>query len=104
MPDFDPVAAARPYSDRAPTWVDLLGDPSSPPLLNRLLRPDDVVLAGSALPDFADLRLRDPNSFCCGNLHQFSYQWDSFMTGIKGYDNVRPWVHHGVYVPSDSPE
>ena len=99
MPDFDPVAAARPYSDRAPIWVVLLGDPSSPPLLNRLLRPDDVVLAGSALPDFAD-----PNSFCCENLHQFSYQWDSFMTGIKGYDNVRPWVHHGVYVPSDSPE
>ena len=73
---FDPVAAARRYSARAPSWVDLLGAPSSPPLLNRLPHPD-LVLAGSVAPNFADLRLRDPDSFRCGNLHEFAHQWDS---------------------------
>ena len=95
---FDPVAAARRYSARAPSWVDLLGAPSSPPLLNRLPHPD-LVLAGSVAPNFADLRLRDPDSFRCGNLHEFAHQWDSFMTGLKGYDIVRPWLHHGVHLP-----
>ena len=82
-----------------PTWVDLGGNPSTPPPLNRLPSPDDV-LSGAALPNFAGLRLRDPKAFNCGNLHQFAHQWDSFMTGVKGYDVVRPWVHGGVSVPS----
>ena len=99
LSDFDPFAAARRCSDRTPTWVDLSGVPSSPPLLNRLPHPDDV-LAGSVVPNFADLRLRNPDSFRCGNLHQFSHQWDAFMTGVEGCDIVRPWVHHGVHIPS----
>ena len=50
-------------------------------------------------PDFNGIRLRNPHTFRCGNLHQFANQWDSFMTGIKGYDVVKPWIHRGVHVP-----
>ena len=96
IPGFDPSACRR--QDRPPSWVDLLGRPASPPPLNRLPHPDQV-LSGAAVPDFRDLRLRDPDSFRCGNLHQFAHQWDSFMTGVEGYDGVRPWIHGGVHLP-----
>ena len=81
-----------------PTWVDVMGDPASPPPLGRLPLPA-AVLDGSARPDFDGLRLRNPATFRCGNLHQFANQWDSFMTGVRGYDIVRPWIRRGVHVP-----
>ena len=79
--------------------MDLGGAAASPPPLNRLPTPADV-LSGAARPDFAGLRLRDPSNFNCGNLHQFAYQWDSFMSGIEGYSTVRPWIRGGVNIPS----
>ena len=81
-----------------PTWVDLLGNPASPPSYNLLLLPSDV-LSGSVHPDFGGLRLRSPDTFRCGNVHQFAGQWDAHMGGVKGYDVVRPWVHGGVHLP-----
>ena len=85
--------------DESPcTWVDLLGNPASPPRLDRLPKPADV-LSGAARPDFNGLRLRNPNTFRCGMLHRHADQWDSFMTGIKGYDVVRPWIRRGVHLP-----
>ena len=80
------------------TWVDLQGRPASPPPLNRLPSPADV-LSGSSLPDFENLRLRNPQTFRCGMLHQYAHQWDSFMTGVRGYDVIRPWIHRGVSLP-----
>ena len=99
IPDFDPLAAAARCRSRPPSWVDLEGAPASPPPLNRLPSPSDVI-SGLSAPNFAGLRLRDPDTFLAGNLHQFAHQWDSFMTGVKGYDVVRPWVHSGVHIPS----
>ena len=93
---FDPSVVE--VASSAPTWVDLLGAPASPPPLNRLPTPDEV-LSGAAAPDFAGLRLRSPDTFRCGILHHFKHQWDSFMTGVKGYDVVRPWIHKGVHIP-----
>ena len=81
-----------------PTWVDLQGNPASPPRLNNLPSPADV-LSGAKLPDFAGLRMRNPNTFRCGELHQYAHQWDSLMTGVKGYDVVRPWIRRGVHLP-----
>ena len=94
---FDPATVSP--GSITPAWVDLLGESAPPPLLNRLPRPVDV-LSGSEVPDFQGLRLRDPKAFRCGNLHQFAHQWDSYMTGLKGYDIVRPWIHSGVHIPS----
>ena len=82
----------------APTWVDVTGKAAPPPLLNQLPLPSDV-LSGAVRPDFDGLRLRSPDTFRCGNLHQFPNQWDSFMTNIRGYDVVRPWIHKGVHIP-----
>ena len=79
--------------------MDVFGELASPPPLNRLPAPADV-LSGAARPDFEGLRLRSPKAFLCGNLHQFANQWDSFMTGVRGYDVVRPWIHGGVDIPS----
>ena len=85
--------------DQSPcTWVDLEGNPASPPRLNKLPRPDDV-LSGAALPNFEGLRLRNPKTFRCGNLHQFAHTWDSHMASIKGYDTIKPWIHNGVHIP-----
>ena len=85
--------------DNSPcTWVDLLGNPASPPLLNSLPTPEDV-LSGVALPDFDGLRLRNPQTFHCGMLHQYANQWDRFMSGVRGYDVIRPWIHNGVHLP-----
>ena len=81
-----------------PTWVDVLGDPASPPLWGQLPLPS-AVLDGSALPNFGGLRMRSPDAFRCGHLHQFADQWDSFMTGVRGYDVVRPWIRRGVHLP-----
>ena len=81
-----------------PTWVDVMGKPASPPPLNRLPLPA-AVLSGTARPDFDGLRLRSPDTFRCGNLHQFAHQWDAYMTGVKGYDVIRPWIHRGVHLP-----
>ena len=58
------------------------------------------VLSGAARPDFSGLRLRDPKSFRCGNLHYHADQWDAIMTGIRGYDTVKPWIHGGVHIPA----
>ena len=76
-----------------------MGEKASPPLLADLPSPADV-LSGAARPDFSGLRLRDPKSFRCGNLHYHADQWDAIMTGIKGYDTVKPWIHGGVHIPS----
>ena len=95
--NFDPSSVVQ--QTFSPSWVDLHGAAASPPPLNRLPSPADV-LSGSAAPDFAGLRLRNPKSFYFGNLHQFANQWDSFMSGLPCYESVRPWVHHGVHVPS----
>lgn len=95
--DFDPESVVQEVF--SPVWVDLHNRASSPPPLNRLPRPSDV-LSGSILPDLAGLRLRSPNHFRCGNLHQFAHQWDSFMTGVSGYETIRPWIHDGVHIPS----
>ena len=83
----------------APAWVDLGGVAAAPPPLNRLPSPADV-LSGAVRPDFGGLRLRDPTAFGCGNLHQFAHQWDTFMSGVKGYPTVRPWIHGGLSIPS----
>ena len=80
------------------TWVDILGNPASPPRLNTLPSPE-AVLSGAAQPDFSGIRLRNPDTFRCGMVHQFAHQWDSIMTGVKGYDVVRPWIHKGVHLP-----
>ena len=93
---FDPSSVVADYP---PVWVNIHGEVSTPPPLNQLPSPS-AVLSGAALPDFAGLRLRSPDYFRCGNLHQFANQWDTFMTGLRGYDIVRPWVHEGVYIPS----
>ena len=94
---FDPASVLL---NRSPsTWVNLEGSPASPPPLNRLPEPADV-LSGAALPNFDDLRLRDPDTFRCGNLHQFAHTWDSLMAGVGGYGVIRPWIHSGVHIPS----
>ena len=81
-----------------PTWVDVMGAEAPPPLLNRLPFPSEV-LSGAARPDFNGLRMRNPNTFRCGMLHQFADQWDSHMTGVRGYEVVRPWIRRGVHLP-----
>ena len=97
MENFDPASVAPVVCP--PVWVDLRGEVSTPPPLNRIPSPSDV-LSGRVLPDFEGLRLRHPDHFNCGNLHQFANQWDFFMTGVRGYEVVRPWIHEGVSVPS----
>ena len=82
----------------APSWVDVMGNAASPPPWDGLPLPSDV-LSGAARPDFNGLRLRDPKTFRCGNLHKFAHQWDSYMTGIEGYVVVKPWIHNGVHIP-----
>ena len=94
---FDPSSVVPPPF--SPSWVDLLGARASPPPLNLLPSPADV-LSGAASPRFEHLRLRDPGNFRCGGLHRFPHHWDTFMTGVRGYETVRPWVHGGVHIPS----
>ena len=96
MEGFDPASVVP--ASITPTWVTLEGEKASPPRLNRLPHPDDV-LGGRAKPAFELLRLRDANSFRCGNLHQFAHQWDRLMGDVRGYETVRPWLHRGVHVP-----
>ena len=93
---FDPASVSLPAF--SPKWVDVLGAPASPPPLNALPSPADV-LSGAVAPRFDLLRLRDPKHFRCGNLHHFAHQWDS-LSDIPGYDVVKPWLHDGVHVPS----
>ena len=84
---FDPASVVV---DQSPsTWVDLFGQPASPPPLNKLPQPESVI-SGAALPYFEGLRLRNPATFRCGNLHQFAHTWDSFMGGVRGYEVIRP--------------
>ena len=99
IPDFDPVAAAALFTEKEVSWLDLSGKPASPPSYSSLPCPADV-LAGRAPPDFDGLRLRNPDSFVCGNLHRFARVWDATMDGFPGYDLVRPWIHNGVHIPS----
>ena len=94
---FDPASVNPP--PHTPSWVDLLGAPAPRPSFDLLPDPDDV-LSGAAAPRFDLLRLRDSDNFRCGNLHHFAGAWDSLMTGVPGYDVVRPWIHGGVHVPS----
>ena len=61
--------------------------------------PDDV-LAGRCPPNFDALRLRNKDAFVCGYLHEFARIWDASMAGLPDYDIVRPWIHHGVHIPS----
>ena len=82
-----------------PSWVNIFGEVASPPSLDLLPSPADV-LSGALPPDFENIRLRDPKSFRNGNLHHHAHEWDSLMSGVKGYDTVRPWVHGGVHIPS----
>ena len=58
------------------------------------------MLSGAARPDFNGLRLRDPESFRCGNLHYHADQWDEIMAGVRGYETVKPWIRNGVHIPS----
>ena len=44
--------------------------------------------------------MRDPNSFRNGNLHHHAHEWDKLMSGVKGYETVKPWIHNGVHIPS----
>ena len=98
--NFDPISAAARFSEKTVSWLDLSGRPASPPSYSSLPSPSDV-LAGRATPDFDGLRLRNPDTFRCGNLHQFARVWDATMTGVPGYaDVVRPWIHHGIDIPS----
>ena len=93
---FDPASVVV---DQTPsTWVDLFGEAASPPPLSSL--PDaEKVLSGAAAPVFDGLRLRNPATFRCGNLHKCARAWDSLMSGIKGYEVVRPWIHRGIHIP-----
>ena len=70
-----------------------------PPDFSRLPTPDDV-LAGRAAPDFEGLRLRSQYTFVCGHLHDYVPIWDCYMSGLPGYDIVRPWLKDGVHIPS----
>ena len=98
--NFDPLAAAARFREKSVAWVDLSGSSAAPPDYALLPSPADV-LAGRAAPDFDGLRLRDSNSFVCGNLHRFALEWDSSMALIPGYaDVVRPWIHNGCDIPS----
>ena len=58
------------------------------------------VLAGRVAPNFDALRLRSPDAFVCGNLHRFADIWDLEMSGVDGYELARPWIRHGVDIPS----
>ena len=93
---FDPAAVVVDAS--TPKWVDIWGESASPPQMNKLPFPTDV-LAGTALPAFEQLRLRDPKTFRCGNLHQFAHQWDTLMGDLPEYAVVRPWIHRGIHIP-----
>ena len=95
--DFDPESV--PPAAVSPSWVDALGVKAPPPDFRRLPSPS-AVLSGASKPDFVNIRLRDPDSFRCGNLHHNAHNWDLLMSGVKGYDVVRPWVHEGVHIPS----
>ena len=97
--DFDPMAAMGRCGDSNVSWVDLAGAPAPPPDLSSLPSPSDV-LSGRALPDFDGLRIRSQDSFVCGNLHQHFDMWEHYMSGIDGYDVVRPWLANGVHIPS----
>ena len=81
------------------SWVDLQGRPASPPDFSRLPSPEDV-LSGRAKPDFDGVRIRNQNTFVCGNLHNFADVWDRYMHDIPGYDTVRPWLRDRVHIPS----
>ena len=99
IPDFDPLASAALCVDKEVQWLNLDGLPAPPPDFSSLPTPLDV-LSGRALPDFDGLRLRSKDTFTCGLLHRFVDVWDLHMAGIAGYDVVRPWLQHGVDIPS----
>ena len=95
--DFDP--SVIPPAEVTPSWVDIFGGKAGPPSMEDLPSPMDV-LSGASKPDFGGLRLRDPDNFRNGNLHHHARDWDNLMSGVKGYDVVKPWIHNGVHIPS----
>ena len=96
---FDPMAAMGRSGGTEVSWVDLSGAPASPPDFSSLPSPEDV-LSGRVPPDFTGLRIRNQETFVCGNLHQYVPIWDSYMSEIDGYSTIRPWLVDGVDIPS----
>ena len=97
--NFDPVSAAARYSEKNVAWLDMAGNPASPPSYSALPTPSDV-LSGRAAPAFDGLRLRDKATFVCGNLHRYAHIWDATMVDIPEYDLVRPWIHDKIHIPA----
>ena len=89
--DFDP--SVIPPVDVTPSWVDVFGNVAEPPSYNLLPTPEDV-LSGAAKPNFAGLRLRDPNNFRNGNLHHHAHDWDTLMSGDSWEEETRVRVFH----------
>lgn len=98
VPSFDPMGAMQRHGHREVTWVDLSGRPASPPDFSALPSPEDV-LSGRVAPDFEGLRLRCQDTFNCGNLHRFAPVWERYMSGVPGFDLVKPWLFDGVHIP-----
>jgi hypothetical protein len=96
---FHPTSVFARPNDVPPLWVDLQGNPASPPRFSSLPSPS-AVLSGQALPVFDKLRLRDPASFLCGHLHRFYHSWESIMGALPCFSTVRPWLRDGVDITS----
>ena len=60
----------------------------------------DEVLSGKCLLSLDLLRLRCPDSFVCGSLQSNYAVWSEYMTGVPGFEVVRPWLRDGVHIPS----
>lgn len=84
---------------RSISWVDVFGNPASPPDFGELPDPLDV-LAGRAEPDFSALRLRNKETFQAGLLCSFFSAWKKMFANLPEFGVVEPWLRDGVHIPS----
>ena len=91
MESFDPASVVAVV---CPVWVDLLGEVPPPlPLTGFPLR---LIFCPAV---FLPLLRVYACGFLCGNLHFFADGRDFFVTGVRGYNLLCPWIYGGLRFP-----
>jgi hypothetical protein len=80
------------------SWVDIWGNPASPPDFGALPDPLEV-LASRAKPDFEALRIRNKDTFQVGLLSSFFSTWKKLFAGLPEFGVVESWLRDGVHLP-----
>ena len=77
-------------------WVNIFGIPDLDGLA-ALSHWKDVILSGVS-PVLQNLRLRDPDNFLVGGLHQNVGAWENILKGHPLEERIRDWIRNKVNI------